>query len=91
MEVYAVSADTSMQKMKNYIKEMKMPWITVNGPRSTVGSYQKLYDAFSTPTTYIIDEKKNIIAKKPPVERLLDFFENYERIQKRKGGVGETQ
>ncbi len=91
LEVYAVSADTSMQKMKNYIKEMKMPWITVNGPRSTVGSYQKLYDAFSTPTTYIIDEKKNIIAKKPPVERLLDFFENYERIQKRKGGVGETQ
>ena len=88
LEVYAVSADTSMQKMKTYIKEMKMPWITVNGPRSTVGSYQKLYDAFSTPTLYIIDEKKKIIAKKPPVERLKDFFENYERMQKQRGGIG---
>ncbi len=88
LEVYAVSADTSMQKMKNYIKEMKMPWITVNGPRSTVGSYQNLYDAFSTPTMYIIDEKKKIIAKKPPIERLVDFFENYERMQKRRNGAG---
>jgi len=88
LEVYAVSADTSMQKMKNYIKEMKMPWITVNGPRSTVGSYQNLYDAFSTPTMYIIDEKKKIIAKKPPIERLVDFFENYERMKKYRDGAG---
>ncbi len=89
LEVYAVSADTSMQKMKSYIKEMKMPWITVNGPRSTVGSYQKLYDAFATPTLYILDEKKTIIAKKPPIERLTEFLENHERLQnsgiKRKG------
>ena len=86
LEVYAVSADTSMQKMKNYIKEMKMPWITVNGPRSTVGSYQKLYDAFSTPTLYILDEKKKIIAKKPPIEILEDFFNNYEKMQKSRQG-----
>ncbi|GAB1445285.1 MAG: redoxin domain-containing protein [Cyclobacteriaceae bacterium] len=88
LEVYAVSADTSMQKMKNYIKEMKMPWITVNGPRSTVGSYQNLYDAFSTPTLYILDKKKKIIAKKPPIERLTDFLENYERMQKHKQETG---
>lgn len=88
IEVYAVSADTSMQKMKGYIKEMKMPWITVNGPRSTTGSYQKLYDAFATPTLYILDEKKKIIAKKPPIERLVDFLENYERMQKNRNGVG---
>lgn len=88
LEVYAVSADTSMQKMKDYIKEMKMPWITVNGPRSTVGSYQKLYDAFSTPTMYVLDEKKKIIAKKPPIDRLVEFLENYERMQKRKEEAG---
>lgn len=89
LEVYAVSADTSMQKMKDYIKTMKMPWITVNGPRSTVGSYQNLYDAFSTPTLYILDDKKKIIAKKPPIERLVDFLENYERIQKMKQTQGK--
>lgn len=89
LEVYAVSADTSMQKMKDYIKTMKMPWITVNGPRSAVGSYQNLYDAFSTPTLYILDDKKKIIAKKPPIERLVDFLENYERIQKMKQTQGK--
>ncbi len=88
LEVYAVSADTSMQKMKEYISEMKMPWITVNGPRSTTGSYQKLYDAFSTPTIYILDRKKKIIAKKPPVERLGEFLENYERMEKQRNGIG---
>lgn len=87
LEVYAVSADTSMVKMKDYIKDMKMPWITVNGPRSAVGNYQKLYDAFSTPTLYILDEKKKIIAKKPPIEELGNFFENFERMRKRNAGT----
>jgi peroxiredoxin len=84
LEVYAVSADSSMQKMKDYIREMKMPWITVNGPRSYVGSYQKLYDANQTPSLYIIDNKKKIIAKKPPIEKLDDFLTHYEMSQKKK-------
>ncbi len=88
LEVYAVSADSSMKKMKDYIKEMKMPWITVNGPRSYVGSYQKLYDAAQTPSLYIIDSKKKIIAKKPPIEKLEDFLTHYELAQKKSLGPG---
>lgn len=84
VEVYAVSSDTSMQKMKDYIRDMKIPFITVNGPRTLVGNYQKLYDAFSTPTLYVLDERKKIIAKKLPAEKLADFLSNYERFQKRK-------
>jgi peroxiredoxin len=82
LEVYAVSADTSMQKMKKYIEEMKMNWITVNGPRSYVGNYQKLYDAATTPSLFLLDEKKKIIAKKLSIEQLKGFMENYERMQK---------
>jgi peroxiredoxin len=82
VEVYAVSADTSMQKMKEYIKTMNMKWITVNGPRTYVGSYHDLYDAMTTPTLFILDEKKKIIAKKIPADRLENFFNNYERFQK---------
>jgi peroxiredoxin len=81
-EVYAVSSDTSMSKMKNYIKEMNMPWITVNGPRTYVGPYSDLYDALTTPTIYILDSRKKIIGKKLPVERLEDFFINHERVEK---------
>lgn len=80
VEVYAVSADTSMVKMRDYIRNMKMNWITVNGPRTYVGSYHDLYDAFTTPTLYLLDRKKKIIAKKIPIEKLDEFLMNYTKI-----------
>jgi thiol-disulfide isomerase/thioredoxin len=84
VEVYAVSADTSMVKMRDYIKEMKMKWITVNGPRTYVGPYQDLYDASTTPTLYVLDGKKKIIGKKIPAEKLEDFLTQYEKIERLK-------
>lgn len=82
VEVYAVSADTSMVKMRDYIKEMNMKWITVNGPRTYVGPYQDLYDANTTPTLYVLDNRKMIIGKKIPAEKLDDFLTQHERIQR---------
>lgn len=83
--VYAVSADTSMAKMKKYIADMSMDeWVTVNGPRTYTEHYQKLYDAFTTPTIYILDDRKTIIAKKIPAERLEDFLTRYEEMDARR-------
>lgn len=84
VEVFAVSADSSMSKLKTFIKEMKMPWITVNFYYSAVGHYQQLYDAVSTPTLYVLDNRKKIIAKKIPIEKLEDFIMNYEKFHKSK-------
>lgn len=84
-EVYAVSIDTSLAKMRDFINEMKTTWITVNGPRTYVGPYSDLYDAQTTPSLYIIDEKRKIIAKKLPVEKLEEFFTNYEKFTHKKG------
>jgi len=78
MEVYAVSTDTSMVKMKDYISTMGLDWTTVNGPRTFTKPYYELYDALTTPTFYILDEDKNIIAKKLPVERIEEFLQRYE-------------
>jgi hypothetical protein len=69
-----------MAKMRDYIKEMSTKWITVNGPRTYVGPYQDLYDAMTTPSLYILDEKKTIIAKKVPAEKLDDFLAQYEKF-----------
>ena len=80
VEVYAVSADSSLAKMRDYIKTMNMKWITVNGPRTYVGSYQDLYDAITTPSLFVIDTRRKIIAKKVPVEKLEEFFTQYERF-----------
>ncbi|MBL0741236.1 TlpA family protein disulfide reductase [Chryseolinea lacunae] len=90
VEVFAVSADTSMAKMRDYIKEMKTPWITVNGPRTYVGPYGDLYDALTTPSLYVIDNKKKIIGKKVPAEKLDEFLEQYERFQKFKAEKAKT-
>jgi peroxiredoxin len=83
LEVFAVSADTSMVKMKNFIRDMKMEnMITVNGPRTYVGSYQELYDANTTPSLFILDRNKKIIGKKIPAEQIEDFLTRYEIAEK---------
>jgi len=87
VEVYAVSADTSMAKMRDYIKDMNTKWITVNGPRTYVGPYQDLYDALVTPSLYIIDAQKKIIAKKVPADKVEDFLTQYEKFHKTKPPV----
>jgi peroxiredoxin len=85
LEVFAVSADTSLQKMKDYIKEMKMTWITVNEPRTYIDEpYRNLYYAETTPTLYILDDKKKVVARKLPVEKVEEFLTNYEKYLKRK-------
>lgn len=84
-EVYAVCSDSSMTLMRKYIKDMSLKWITVNGYRSYVGSYQDHYDAMSTPTLYVLNNRKKIIGKKVPSEKLDDFLTQYERIQKLRG------
>ena len=83
LEVYAVSLDTSMKKMRDYIKEMKTQWITVNGPRTYVGQLHKLYYSETTPTMYVIDDKRKIVAKKLGIEQLPEFFEKSGKQAKR--------
>ncbi|MDH5475182.1 MAG: DUF5106 domain-containing protein [Cyclobacteriaceae bacterium] len=83
VEVFAVSADTSMVKMQNYIKENHLEWISANGPRTVTPHYQSMYDANTTPSIYILDEKKKIIAKKfPDSSKIEAFLDNYEKYNK---------
>lgn len=83
VEVFAVCIDSSLVKMKKYMKEMDMTWINVNGMRSYVGDYRDYYDAITTPSLFIIDSKtKKIIGKKIAAEDLETFFINYEKFIK---------
>jgi peroxiredoxin len=89
IEVYAVAQDTSLNDVRKFITEFKTPWITVDGPRSyTKQHYLKLYYAETTPTIYILDDKKKIIAKKPPVDKIEGFLEHYEKLLKKKAANG---
>lgn len=86
LEVFAVSLDTSMAKMKDFIKTMDMKWITVNGPRTYVGAVQDLYECAQTPALYILDNRKKIIAKKLPADRIEEFLLQHERVEKLRAG-----
>lgn len=78
VEVFAVCADTSMVKMKKYISDYDLSWVSVNGPRSVTPNYHQLYDATTTPSIYILDDKKKIIAKKfPDSGKIEEFLDNY--------------
>ncbi len=75
IEVFGVCIDSSLVKMKKYMKEMEMNWINVNGMRSYVGDYRDFYDAITTPSLFIIDSKtKKIIGKKIAADDLEDIF-----------------
>jgi len=56
-----------------------MDWINVDGPRTLTPEYHGLYDITSTPVIYILNEQKEIIAKRLSVDQIEKFLENYYR------------
>jgi peroxiredoxin len=49
-------------------------WIHASDPQSQ-SNYRRLYDVYSTPVIYLLDEKKKILAKRLGVEQLHEFLE----------------
>ncbi len=78
LNVFAVCTDTSLAKWKKFISDYKISdWINVNGTRSVTPDYHDLYDVSMTPTIFLLDEKKKIIAKKLKTGQLRPFLNNY--------------
>ncbi len=76
--VFAVGTDTNIDGWKNYITEKELNWINVNGTQSFSDDYHHLYDIYSTPTIYLLDQDKKIIAKRLSVAQIKDFIINYQ-------------
>lgn len=79
IQVFAVCSDTNMREMKKYIRQLNMNWINVNGPRAYTPNYHDLYDIYSTPVMYLLDEKKKIIAKRLMTDQIETFIERHSR------------
>lgn len=77
VKIFAVCSDTSLVKWKSAIRKRKMDWINVNGPRTLTGDYHEQYDVTTTPVIYILNTRKEIIAKRLVTEQFLQFFKNY--------------
>jgi peroxiredoxin len=81
VKIYAVNADTTLSKWKNYIKQHHLDWIHVNGNYSLSGDYHVTYDIYSTPVIYILDEDKRIIAKRLAAEKIPSYIRRYKKLK----------
>ncbi len=69
VEVFAVCTEAETEKWKKYIREHNLGWINVSDPSFST-NFRGVYDISSTPVFYLLDEKKEIIAKKISVEQI---------------------
>lgn len=77
-DVYSVCTETDPTPWKNFIKNNNLKFTNVYDPKNESG-FRKMYDIYSTPVMYILDEQKKIIAKRIGVEQLEEFLQNYDR------------
>jgi len=81
LKIYGVNTDTAFSSWKNYISGKELHWINVNGNLSLTRDYHDLYDIYSTPVIYILDEKKRIIAKRLAAENIPAFYNRYKKTK----------
>jgi thiol-disulfide isomerase/thioredoxin len=78
--VYAVDIEDSDEKWKKFIREKKLNWINTHDKYKQY-PLRQLYDIYSTPVIYVLDENKRIRAKRIDVEQLDGFIDHLEKIK----------
>ena len=79
VQIYAASIARKDEPWRKFIKEFKVQdWINV-WDSLTVTDFNKVYDVYSTPVIYVLDENKKIIAKRLGVDQLEGFIDNYSK------------
>ena len=81
LEVFAVCTTTDKAKWAKYIEENKLTWINGWDPQRS-SHFDYYYNVQSTPTIYILDKNKKIIAKKLSVDEISSFIDNYRKYSK---------
>jgi peroxiredoxin len=74
-----IKTDGTREEWLQFIKEHHLTgWVHAWDPQSQ-SNYRRLYDVYSTPVVYLLDEKKKILAKRLGVEQLNGFLERLEQ------------
>lgn len=78
VEVFAICTTAERDKWEKYIEDNKLDWINGWDPerKSNFGFY---YNVQATPTIYVLDRNKTIIAKKLSVDDIPSFIDNYRK------------
>mgnify|MGYP000896080447 FL=1 len=84
VKVAAIATESSEEEWKKFISEQKIGGMINGYDFSGQIDYREQFDVLATPTIYILDKEKRIIARKMPVEQLGDFLNFYKRKVARK-------
>ena len=81
VKVIAIDTEHNQEEWKSFVKTYHLEEL-INGfdPLNQV-DFNKKYDVVTTPTIYVLDKNKKIIARKMPVEQLDDFLNYYKKKQ----------
>jgi len=82
VEVMAIYTQVDREPWEKFIKEKEIDdWINVYD-KYQFSNFRNLYDVYATPTIYVLDKDKKIIAKRLGSEQVEKFLLNLEKIKK---------
>ncbi len=81
VEIYNISIDYEPEKMLKFINTYKTGKMKNLWDAKQKYYFRNNFDVYSTPTSYILDSKKRIIAKRIPIEEIDGFLQFYEKQQ----------
>lgn len=85
VQVYAIETEDKPDEWKKFIKEHKLNWINVCEPDEYKRAVtKKIYDIYSTPVIYLLDENKIIKAKRIDSEQIANIIEMLEKEKEKK-------
>jgi peroxiredoxin len=80
VQVYAVETEDNPKEWRKFIKEHNLRWINIYQPDQYKRAVtKKIYDIYSTPVIYLLDENKVIKAKRIDAEQLGNLIEMMEK------------
>ena len=63
LEVFAVSIDTSRTEWDRFLRAVDVPWINTHEPMGWEGKSAADYNIYATPTMFLLDRERRIIAR----------------------------
>lgn len=87
IEVYAIVSELDKKAWKDFIKANNLNWLNVTGKDAQeLATAKYYYDVYSTPTLYLLDEKKAIFGKRLDIHGLKGFLNHRIEQDKKKSG-----
>lgn len=80
-EVVAISIDTSRSEWTRFVREEKLNWINVSDLKGFSGQVADDYNIYATPTMFLLDREKKILAKPVSLRELEQSLRDYKLLK----------